>query len=103
MIYSFLKNLNESISYLGKIFSQLEKDCKNSNYISLQELNTDNYQEALNHLKIAMELLNQQKVVSKQYEMDENEKEEQEGNKMSRRIDSKIVETKIVQRIKKVE
>lgn len=87
MVEQTLARLKEMVQYLEHVCNQAVKDQKVASHISLGELNTSNYKQALDHLHAALDCLHKQEVVTLQYMKDEEEKERTETpNKISARI-----------------
>lgn len=91
MLYQINKRIKESLGFLNHIGDQIQRDAKIGDQISLTELKTEYYEQAVHHIHLAMELLNKQKELNLQYQQDEEEKEETEpSNRLSRTISEKI-------------
>lgn len=94
MLYQILKHLEEAGQYLEHVGGRLQKDKKLAEQISLNDLNTDLYAEAIHHIHIALDMLAQQRQVSAKYQQEQDEKEDQETkqhpHKISRTISEKI-------------
>lgn len=91
MLYSISKRLKEAAQYLDTISHRLNKDGQLASHVSLDEVNTDLYRQAVAHIQAAVTLLQQQEKLLKQYQQDEAEREEKEpANRLSRKISEKI-------------
>lgn len=87
MLDQILHRIKEIVEYLEHVANQVTKDQKTASHVSLGELDTTNYKQALDHLHKALEFIHKQEVISLQYQEDEQEKERTETpNKISARI-----------------